>query len=128
MLRDWVVDLGHSAHQGVDTTKRQLRVRLWFPGMDKAVKRRVSTCRPCQASAESKARHRASGFDNYCFWAILRSKNNKEFCRTETEQIFIILASYLSLLSNPTAVKESILVPICSFVVIVGQILRFKKI
>ena len=27
-LRDWVVDLGHSAHQGVDTTKRQLRVRL----------------------------------------------------------------------------------------------------
>ena len=41
-LRDWVVDLGHSAHQGV--TKRQLRVRLWFPGMDKAVERRVSSC------------------------------------------------------------------------------------
>mgnify|MGYP007123542380 CR=1 FL=1 len=37
-LRDWVVDLlGHRVHQGVDGTKRQLRVRLWFPGMDKAV-------------------------------------------------------------------------------------------
>ena len=28
VLRDWVVDLGHSTHQGVDATKRQLRVRL----------------------------------------------------------------------------------------------------
>ena len=36
-LRDWVVDIGHSAHQGVDANKRQLRVRLWFPGMDRAV-------------------------------------------------------------------------------------------
>ena len=43
-LREWVVDLGHSTHQGVDATKRQLRVRLWFPGMDKAVERRVSSC------------------------------------------------------------------------------------
>ena len=55
-LRDWVFDLGHSAHQGVDATKRQLRVRLWFPGMDKAVERRVSTCLVCQASVESKAK------------------------------------------------------------------------
>ena len=36
-LRDWVDNLGHSAHQGVDATKRKLRVRLWYPGMDKAV-------------------------------------------------------------------------------------------
>ena len=36
-LRDWMVDIGHSAHQGVDATKRQIRVRLWFPGMDRAV-------------------------------------------------------------------------------------------
>ena len=55
-LRDWVVDIGHSAHQGVDATKRQLRVSLWFPGMERAVERRVSTCLPCQASMESKAR------------------------------------------------------------------------
>ena len=55
-LREWVVDLGHSVHKGVDATKRQLRVRLWFPGMDRAVERRVSSCLACQASVESKAR------------------------------------------------------------------------
>ena len=55
-LRHWVMDLGHSAHQGVDATKRQLRVRLWFPGMEKAVERRVSSRRACQVSVESKAR------------------------------------------------------------------------
>ena len=54
--------------------------------------------------------------DNYCFWAILRAKNNKESCQTETEQIYIILDSYLGLVSNPTTVKESIPIPICSFV------------
>ena len=36
-LRDWVIDSGYSEHQGVDATKRQLRVRLWFPGIDKMV-------------------------------------------------------------------------------------------
>ena len=36
-LRDWVVDIGHITHQGVEATKRQRRVRLWFPGMDRAV-------------------------------------------------------------------------------------------
>ena len=55
-LRDWVVDLGHSTHQGEAATKRQLRVRLWFPGMDRAVERMVRTCLPCQASVDSKAR------------------------------------------------------------------------
>ena len=38
-LREWVVDLGHSAHQGVDATKRLLHLRLWFPGMDHEVER-----------------------------------------------------------------------------------------
>ena len=51
-----MVDIGHRAHQGVDATKRQLRVRLWFPGMYRAVERRVSTRPTCQASMESRAR------------------------------------------------------------------------
>ena len=55
-VRDWVMDLGPSANQGMDATKRQLKVRLWFPGMDKAVERRVSTCLACQVSVESRAR------------------------------------------------------------------------
>ena len=48
-LRDWnwVVDLGHFAHQGVDATKRELRLRLWFRGMGKAVERVVSSFLPC---------------------------------------------------------------------------------
>ena len=49
-LREWVVDLGHSAHQGIDATKRLLRHRLWFPGMDREVERIVGGCLPCQAS------------------------------------------------------------------------------
>ena len=48
-----MVHLGHSAHQGVDATKRQLRLRLWLPGMDKSVEKAVSSCLPCQASVES---------------------------------------------------------------------------
>ena len=44
-------------------------------------------------------------FDNSGFQAILRAKNNKELCRPETEQIFLILASYLGLVSFPTAVN-----------------------
>ena len=51
-----MVDLGHSAHQGVNATKRQLRLRLWFPGMDRAIERRVETCMPCQASVNSTDR------------------------------------------------------------------------
>ena len=52
-LRDWVVELGHEGHQGMEGTKRLLRRRLWFPGMDTKVERRVvDTCRPCQAATK----------------------------------------------------------------------------
>ena len=36
-LREWVVDLGHSGHLDTAATKRLLRLRLWFPGMDKMI-------------------------------------------------------------------------------------------
>jgi hypothetical protein len=55
-VREWVVELGHSGHMGVDATKRLLRQRLWFPGMDKAVERQVSGCLPCQAATRSYQR------------------------------------------------------------------------
>ena len=69
-LRDGEVDIGHSAHQGVDATKRQLRVRLRFPGMDRAVERRVSMCLPCSETdlyqASTKAGDKSEGnSDNY---------------------------------------------------------------
>ena len=56
LLRDWVIDLAHNTHMGVDATKRLLRVRLWFPGMDRAVERAVERCLPCQASVDTHTR------------------------------------------------------------------------
>ena len=49
-VREWVVDLGHSAHQGVDATKRLLHLRLCFPGMDYKIERILGGYLPCQAS------------------------------------------------------------------------------
>ena len=49
-LREWVMNLGHSPHQGIDATKRLLRHRLWFPGMDREVERILGGCLPCLAS------------------------------------------------------------------------------
>ena len=51
-LREWVVDLGHSGHMGMTATKRLLRHRLWFPGMDRIVEDRVAACHPCQAATD----------------------------------------------------------------------------
>ena len=55
-LREWVVDLGHSGHMGMSATKRLLRLRLWFPGMDRLVERVISQCLPCQASTDTHTR------------------------------------------------------------------------
>ena len=52
-LRDWVVELGHSGHMGVEATKRLLRQRLWFPGMDRKVERRAAECLACQATTKN---------------------------------------------------------------------------
>ena len=46
-LRDWVVDQGHSTHQGIDATKKH---RLGFPGMDREMERIVGGCLPRQPS------------------------------------------------------------------------------
>ena len=55
-MREWVVDLGHSGHMGMSATKRLLRLRLWFPGMDRMVERIISECLPCQASIDNHTR------------------------------------------------------------------------
>ena len=55
-IRDWVVELGHEGHQGVGGTKRLLRTRLWFPGMDEKVERKVRECLACQASTKVNRR------------------------------------------------------------------------
>lgn len=55
-IREWIVELGHSGHMGINATKRLLRLRLWFPGMDRMVERKVTSCLPCQAAVDTHDR------------------------------------------------------------------------
>lgn len=47
-LQDKVVQLAHSGHQGCTAMKAQLRAKVWFPSMDKAVESFVRGCIPCK--------------------------------------------------------------------------------
>ncbi|XP_028412552.1 uncharacterized protein K02A2.6-like [Dendronephthya gigantea] len=49
-LQDKAVELAHIGHQGVVKTKRLLREKAWFPGIDKIVEDKISSCLPCQVS------------------------------------------------------------------------------
>ena len=55
-LRDVVVDLAHEGHQGVVKCKRLLRSKVWFPGMDKKIERKISGCLGCQATTRTPRR------------------------------------------------------------------------
>ena len=55
-LRQWVVELAHDGHVGGPATKRTLRKRIWFPGMDSMVDSRIRTCGPCQAATNTPTR------------------------------------------------------------------------
>jgi len=48
-LREQAVELAHVGHQGILKTKRLLREKVWFPGIDQMVEDKVKTCIPCQA-------------------------------------------------------------------------------
>lgn len=50
-LQNKAVDLAHVGHQGIVKTKRLLREKVWFPGIDKLVENKISSCLPCQASS-----------------------------------------------------------------------------
>ena len=55
MLQERVVNLAHEGHQGVVKTKSPLREKVWFPGIDKMVEKKVQSCCACLISApESK--------------------------------------------------------------------------
>ena len=57
LLRNWVVELGHDGcPPGMAVAKRFIRTRLWFPGMDDRVERRVGACLECQASTKVSRR------------------------------------------------------------------------
>eukprot|EP00057_Strongylocentrotus_purpuratus_P001926 XP_003723494.1 PREDICTED: uncharacterized protein K02A2.6-like [Strongylocentrotus purpuratus] len=49
-LCDRVIEIAHEGHQGVVKTKQLLREKVWFPGIDRIVERKISQCLPCQAT------------------------------------------------------------------------------
>jgi transposase InsO family protein len=54
-LQERVVNLAHEGHQGVVKTKSLLREKVWFPGIDKMVEKKVQSCCACLVSTpESK--------------------------------------------------------------------------
>ncbi len=48
-LQEKVVSLAHEGHQGIVKTKQLICEKVWFPGIDRLVERRIETCIPCQA-------------------------------------------------------------------------------
>ena len=52
-LRERIVEIAHEGHQGVVKTKQLLRGKVWFPGIDRIVERRIKQCIPCQATSMS---------------------------------------------------------------------------
>ena len=53
-LRVRAVELAHVGHQGIVKTKRLIREKVWFPGIDRMVKEKVDNCLACQAVTPSK--------------------------------------------------------------------------
>ena len=49
-LRDKAVELAHAGHQGIVKTKRLIREKVWFPGIDRMVQEKIEKCLPCQAA------------------------------------------------------------------------------
>ena len=48
--RNKAVDLAHVGHQGIVKTKKLLREKVWFPGIDKLAEEKIRNCHPCQVS------------------------------------------------------------------------------
>ena len=43
-LRDRAVDLVHVGHQGIVKTKRLIREKVWFRGVDKMIEEKIDSC------------------------------------------------------------------------------------
>ncbi|XP_047494981.1 uncharacterized protein LOC125043071 [Penaeus chinensis] len=53
-LQQRAVHLAHAGHQGIVRTKRLLRDKVWFPGIDKLAEESVKKCLACQACTTAK--------------------------------------------------------------------------
>jgi transposase InsO family protein len=50
-LREKAVSIAHEGHQGLVKTKQLQKEKVWFPGIDKYVKRVIDICVDCQANS-----------------------------------------------------------------------------
>lgn len=50
-LREDMLRLGHEGHLGITGTKKNLRCRVWWPGMDADIEKYVRHCQGCQLTA-----------------------------------------------------------------------------
>ena len=55
-LQQRVVNLAHEGHQGVVKTKALLREKVWFPGIDQMVEKKVQSCSACLVSTPKAKR------------------------------------------------------------------------
>ena len=53
-LQQQAVDIAHEGHQGMVKTKQLLRLKIWFPHIDKIVDQTVASCLACQVSTIEK--------------------------------------------------------------------------
>ena len=54
-LRIRTVELAHGGHQGIVKTKRLIRSRVWFQGIDDMVEQHVKLCLACQANSDHQS-------------------------------------------------------------------------
>lgn len=54
-LHQRAVELAHEGHQGLVKTKKLLREKVWFPGIERTVKTLIQNCIACQANGDSTA-------------------------------------------------------------------------
>ncbi|XP_064631680.1 uncharacterized protein K02A2.6-like [Lineus longissimus] len=52
-LQQKAIDLAHIGHQGIVKTKRLLRSKIWFAGIDKMTEQTIKQCIPCQATTRN---------------------------------------------------------------------------
>ena len=50
-LQQRSIDLAHEGHQGIVKTKRLLREKVWFPGIEEKVQKTIQSCIACQANS-----------------------------------------------------------------------------
>ena len=49
-LQTRAIDLVHEGHQGLVKSKQLIRTKVWFPGIDRKMKKRIERCLPCQST------------------------------------------------------------------------------